>query len=312
MVGEGMRFSSLHVFISILDQGSFAQAAKLEHLSQPALSAIISAMEEELGFQLLIRSSGQRSRIEPTPAGAVFAEFSRKTLADYNQTLLRVASQVSSVKPFTIVVSASPAASVFPVLAHFFKSQYPTVQFQTLVASSAHDIFSTLLYGQSAICVSGSRPQDPRLVSEPFFFDPPVLVCPNDMALRPSISLRELTTLPLIHRPEQSSNFSRLVLQALQKKNISKDDLNIVMEVSGDADILHAVSLSAGVGFISRSLYETSGAASCVRYVHVRGLTMNRYLYLSHRADVSLTLEMRLFIECAKGVEWRKNHFFTS
>lgn len=51
-----MTLLSYEIFQTILEQGSFAKAAQILHLTPSAISHSISSMEEEIGFPLFIRS----------------------------------------------------------------------------------------------------------------------------------------------------------------------------------------------------------------------------------------------------------------
>ena len=47
----------LQYLVTLADTGSFAEAARISHVSQPALSQQVKAMEERLGVKLLERSA---------------------------------------------------------------------------------------------------------------------------------------------------------------------------------------------------------------------------------------------------------------
>ncbi|WP_254894510.1 LysR family transcriptional regulator [Chromobacterium haemolyticum] len=56
--GENMEIYQLRTFVTVAQQGHLTQAAELLHLSQPAVTAQIKALEEEVGMQLFERSAG--------------------------------------------------------------------------------------------------------------------------------------------------------------------------------------------------------------------------------------------------------------
>lgn len=63
--------------VALADHGSFVAAARAVHLSQPALSRSIKALEEQLGTPLFDRLAGA---VRPTDAGAVFLDHARSLL----------------------------------------------------------------------------------------------------------------------------------------------------------------------------------------------------------------------------------------
>ena len=84
-----MRIRQLESFVSVCETGSITQAAAALNIVQPALGAQISALEQELGVQLLER--GPRGTTT-TPAGQYFLEEAREILdrlATIRQTIKR-------------------------------------------------------------------------------------------------------------------------------------------------------------------------------------------------------------------------------
>lgn len=53
-----MELYQLRTFVTVAQQGHLTQAAELLHLSQPAVTAQIKALEEDMGMPLFDRSAG--------------------------------------------------------------------------------------------------------------------------------------------------------------------------------------------------------------------------------------------------------------
>ena len=66
-----MDTQNLKAFLSVAAQGSFSQAAHLLHLTQPAVSKRVAALEEELGQALFHRIN---RRVELTQAGVMLQQ----------------------------------------------------------------------------------------------------------------------------------------------------------------------------------------------------------------------------------------------
>ena len=79
-----MTLNQLESFVVLTQRLSFTQAAEDLFISQPALSRMISALEQELGIQLFYRSS--RS-VSLTPAGRAFAQECPRILESYRTSL---------------------------------------------------------------------------------------------------------------------------------------------------------------------------------------------------------------------------------
>ena len=66
-----MTYQDIHTFLTIASSSSLSKAAESLFVSQPALSHRLSALEEELGTELIIRRKGSRT-LELTDAGQRF------------------------------------------------------------------------------------------------------------------------------------------------------------------------------------------------------------------------------------------------
>ena len=75
-----MNVKQLRAFVAVAKYQSFAQAGEHLHVSQPALSLTIKALEENLGGALLSRTT--RS-VSLTAEGEVLLPLARRLLADW-------------------------------------------------------------------------------------------------------------------------------------------------------------------------------------------------------------------------------------
>ncbi|WP_436535533.1 LysR substrate-binding domain-containing protein [Actinoplanes sp. HUAS TT8] len=75
------------VFLAIAEQGSLSGAARRLRVSQPSVSQTVAALEQQVGAELLVRSS---VGVQLTEAGAVLAAEARAVLARYEQALSAV------------------------------------------------------------------------------------------------------------------------------------------------------------------------------------------------------------------------------
>ena len=81
---EGLENFRLRVFRAVAEQMSFRKAAEVLHLSQPAVSQHIRALEEETGVRLFDRARGEGhgSQISLTEAGRVLLGYARSRGTD--------------------------------------------------------------------------------------------------------------------------------------------------------------------------------------------------------------------------------------
>src|ERR1051325_6476137 len=78
-IGTRMELRHLRYFVAVAEAGNLSAAAKRKlHTSQPSLSRQIRDLEEEVGTELLTRST---RGIELTPAGRTFLYHARLVLS---------------------------------------------------------------------------------------------------------------------------------------------------------------------------------------------------------------------------------------
>ncbi len=99
------RLDAMQVFVRVAEKGSFSAVAKERGIGQPAVSKQISALEDELGTELVHRSS--RS-IALTDAGRDFYESSLRILDDFESAASRIGRGQMSPKGLIRVTSPSP------------------------------------------------------------------------------------------------------------------------------------------------------------------------------------------------------------
>lgn len=78
----------MRAFVAVVEEGSLSAAARRLHVSQPALSQTMNALERQLGVQLLVRSS---TGVQATEAGMTLLAEARAVLARHDQAMTAVA-----------------------------------------------------------------------------------------------------------------------------------------------------------------------------------------------------------------------------
>ena len=70
-----MNLKQLEAFVEVAEKNSFSKAAKSLYLTQPTVSAHISALEKELGSRLLIRNTKE---VELSESGKRLYEYAKQ------------------------------------------------------------------------------------------------------------------------------------------------------------------------------------------------------------------------------------------
>ncbi len=133
-----MELRHLRYFIAVAEELNFRRAAERLHLAQPPLSVQIKTLEDELGLQLLERST--RS-VKLTPAGRVFLDEAREVLMAVERAEQRVRNvQHGLVGTLRIGVLAPTATSRLARTLRSYRQKFPGVQFSLYELTSVEQL----------------------------------------------------------------------------------------------------------------------------------------------------------------------------
>ena len=111
------------VFLTVAETLSFRRTAEQVHLSQPAVSGLISRLEESLGVRLFDRNT---RNVQLTAAGCVLMQ-QVLLLRSHSEEAVRAVRNVAELRTGSVVLAALPslAATVVPRAFARFAAQYP-------------------------------------------------------------------------------------------------------------------------------------------------------------------------------------------
>jgi DNA-binding transcriptional LysR family regulator len=120
-----MNLRQVEVFQAVMETGSMSAAGRIIHLSQPAVSRLISSAETSLGYALFQRIGG---RLVPTTEGLLLFEAS-SALLEKMQAFKRVSNQLRSGDQGHLNISAIPAIChrLLPAALGSFRRGHPDV-----------------------------------------------------------------------------------------------------------------------------------------------------------------------------------------
>jgi len=120
-----MDFEQLETFLEVARLSSFSRAAERRFRTQPAISAQIRALEEEVGARLLDRSGG---KVSITQSGKLFQKYAEETL-EARKAVLTAIAETERVPRGEIIVGANEGTClhILPEVFAEFKRQYPDV-----------------------------------------------------------------------------------------------------------------------------------------------------------------------------------------
>ncbi|MEZ4445258.1 MAG: LysR family transcriptional regulator [Polyangiaceae bacterium] len=223
--------SPLQHLVLIAEHGTFTEAARKAHLSQPALSASIRRLEEQLGARLLERGR-QGARL--TAAGEAFMPRARDALAALHDGQRAVAA-IAGLETGEVRIGAGATVSSYllpPILSRYRK-RHPAIviQLREMGAAAARERVRDGRLDLAIVDVS--KPDDHGLEAEPWREDRFVLIgSPKPEADRAGmITVKQgATTRAMVDR-----HFS---------------DLPIVMELTSISAVMSHVREGIGVALV--------------------------------------------------------------
>ncbi len=118
-----MKFRQLEAFRYIMLRGTTAAAAEIMHVTQPAVSRLISDLEDSVGFRLFERRKG---RLYPTDEAGEFLGSVEESFIGLEK-LQSVAEQIRSRTPreLRVAVTSAIASTLLPMALEEHKKYYP-------------------------------------------------------------------------------------------------------------------------------------------------------------------------------------------
>lgn len=274
----------LRAFLALAEQRSFTRAAQQVHLSQPAFSALIRALEASLDARLFDRST--RS-VELTAEGRLFEASARQLLGDFGAAVGHLRDHLQ-LRTGRVCLAALPslAAGWLPAILAEYKAQWPGVELN-LHDSLSDDCLDLLRGGVVEFALASTGANSAGLQTEVLCSDGFHLVCRKDhpLAKRKAVDLKlkDLAPYPFVHLARNSSVRQRLdaALHPMQLKT--------VLEVEHLATVAGMVEAGLGISVVpALTLFHFQHPALVTRTLKLAGL--KRRIYVVQREGESLSV----------------------
>lgn len=186
----------LRNFLHVLELGSLSRAAKVAHITQPALSRQMKCLEEDMGCELFDRTGrGMRANLE-----ARRLEERVRPLLQQLDSLQRDFSQGPVSGRVTLAVSPSVGMAWTALVIEAFRSAYPLVELRLVVTLSG-SMGEAIQRGQLDLGVLHSPGgADKGLHVADLWQEDAYFVCrkSHELASAPQVRLRQVLREPLI------------------------------------------------------------------------------------------------------------------
>ncbi|GLQ06620.1 LysR substrate-binding domain-containing protein [Sneathiella chinensis] len=238
-----MHYSQFRAFHAVALRGGFSKAADHLGLTQPAVSDQVKKLEEHFNVLLFHR---HKRVVRLTELGSQLFEHTQR-MFDIEKQAVDLLSANQVLEKGHLNIASDTPLHVVPLIGRF-RQQYPGITVSLRMGNS-DEIRAGLLDFHFDIGVVADMPDDPRFHSVVLRQDPLVAFISKDhpLADRQSLTLRELSALPLVLRERGSKTRAHLET-AMQDAGLK---VNLAMEVQGREAVREAVAAGIGVGIVS-------------------------------------------------------------
>lgn len=234
-----MTLEQLRIFKTVAETLSMTRAAERLHLTQPAISAAIAALEERHATYLFDRIG---RRLELTEAGRLFLPEAHKVLARASDAL-RVLADLDGLMRGEVRVAASQTVATYwlPSRMARFITQAPNVRLSLLVGNSAQSA-ARILSGEADIGFVEGDAADDRLSTRLVGHDRIGLYAApgNPLVGRPLVSA-DLEAAQWVMR-EPGSGTRDHATTGLRESGVGVDELKIRLELPSNGAALEAIT----------------------------------------------------------------------
>ncbi len=288
-----MDFDQLETFLEVARHASFSRAAEKRFRTQPAVSAQIRALEEEVGGRLFDRSGG---KVSLTAAGKEFQRYVEQTLEARKQMMTRLA-EMEHVPRGEIVVGANEGTCLYvlPEVFAEFKQQYGGVAVSISRAESTK-ILESIIDNSVDFGVVSLPVSDNRLTVVPIHRDELVVIAAprHPLARMKSVPIAEAAKHPLLL---PKAGHTRDALEDIFFERRLKPTIS--MELDSSELLKRFAAADVGVAFIARSNVLDDVRAGLLAALPLADVTIKRDLALVFRKDKALSRAALAFIEIA-------------
>lgn len=288
-----MDFDQLETFLEVARNLSFSRAAEKRFRTQPAISAQIRALEEELGVKLLDRSGG---RVALTQEGKFYLGYVEQTL-EQRRVMLSAIAELDRVPRGEIVVGANEGTClhILPEVFAQFKALYPDVSI-TVLRSESREVLERVVDNSIDFGVVAMPVDDKRLATTIIHRDHLVVITApgHPLAAKDQVTMSEVGKYPLL-----VPKFGR-TRDALDKAFSERDiKPNISMELDSSELTKRFVAAGVGVGFIASFNLGTELKLGLLGCATIKDAVIRRDIALVFRRDKTLSRAATAFIEIA-------------
>ncbi len=301
-----MTIGQLRTFLAVAATGSVRAAAERLVVTQPAVSAALSALQREVGVPLVTRE-GRGLRL--TAAGTAFAEHARRALGLLEKG---VSAATDAAEPergrLRLAAVTTAAERLVPALLATFRAQLPDIGL-TLEVGNRRRVWDLVAHHEVDLAIAGrppgkdgvatlaTRPHDLVVVGAPQALGPGVPPARRNAVRR--ITLSDLAKATWLLR-ETGSGTRTATEEFLRSMELEPP----VLTLGSNGAIREGVLIGLGVTLVSRDAVRAELAEGSLEEWRCPPLPLRREWHVAAPAESLLPPTARLFLDHLIAAGW--------
>lgn len=291
-----MHLENFKIFSDLVESQSFSRAAKLNNITQSAVSQQLRSMEKHFNVLIVDRSQKQ---FRLTREGSKLYESAKDILYRYDK-LVSELQEMKKVISGTIHISTiySIGLHELPPYIKTFLQEFPSVNVRVEYRRS-NLVYEDVLHNAVDMGLVAYPQKVRQLEIIPFLEDKLVLICtPNHaLATKKAVDIKELQGEKFIGFDQDIP--TRRATDAIFKEH--KFEIEPVMEFDNIETVKRAVEIDAGVAIVPFATVQQEIQQNLLCAIPLKGKQFTRPIAIIHRKGRILTPAMKKFISTLTG-----------
>ncbi len=291
-----MHIENFKIFSDLVESQSFSRAAKLNGVTQSAVSQQLRAMEKHFAVLIVDRSQKQ---FRLTREGQKLYDSAKEILHRYDK-LISELQEMKKVVSGTIHISTIYSIGLHelpPYITRFLK-EYPSVNVRVEYRRS-NFVYEDILHNSVDLGLIAYPTKMRQVEVIPFLEDQLVLICnPNHaLAKKKSVKITEL-------KGQKFIGFDQDIPTRKATDSMFRDckvDMEPIMEFDNIETVKRAVEINAGLSIVPQATVNQEIKQGLLKAVPIKGCEVTRPLAIIHRKGRVLTPAMKKFISTLTG-----------
>ncbi|MCR4782700.1 MAG: LysR family transcriptional regulator [Lachnospiraceae bacterium] len=245
-----MTLLSYEIFQTIIEQGSFAKAASLLHLTPSAVSHSVSSLENEIGFSLFIRN---KNGVKLTNAGEQILPYLQQVVKS-NENFLQKISEMKGLNEGSVKIGCVNTVCLawIPGILKKFSNEFPQIDIE-VYQGSYDDVMAWTRSGVIDIGIVSDLVKE-NLPFTPLYTEPLVCVTPKNYMPKDVkiIKPEDLKNQPFVI---QQDSCDKDVTTFLDKYALS---IRANCHILDDQSCLAMVKCGAGISIVPKMLADST------------------------------------------------------